>query len=170
MGFPTFAVAAALGITVVGAQSSVRDCPVTVPNHHAPPVGSEPVPPGAAPLWHGNSVLGTSLWPEGRVVFRPDGPGAVLPDGALRMKFLWLKRPGLAIRISGHRIDDNSVQLRSQLSDEFTPQGIQPSHLIFPTPGCWRVTATAGSETLSFVTTVIKIGDGPPRAAAGNGR
>ena len=168
MSLRMFAVSAALGLTVVGTQPTpAGDCPVTAPNHHAPPVGSEPLPPGAAPFWHGNSSVGTSLWPEGRVVFRPDGPGAVLTDGALRMKFLWLKRRGLPAHITGHRLDDNSVHLRAEVREEFTPQGIQPSFLIFPTPGCWLVTATVGSDTLSFVTAVIKIGNGPARATAG---
>lgn len=166
MWFRRLAVSAALSVTLSGAQPTpAGDCPVTAPNHHAPPVGSDSLPPGAAPFWYGNSSLGTSLWPEGRVVFRPDGPGAVLSDGSLRMKFFWLKRPGLPLHVSGHRVDDNSVQLRAQVNSEFTAQGMQPSHLIFPTPGCWRVTAKVGSEMLSFVTAVIKIGDGPPRAA-----
>jgi hypothetical protein len=79
------------------------------------------------------------------------------------MKFFWLKRPGIQLRISGHRVDDSSVALRATASSEFDNQGIQPSHLIFATPGCWRVIATAGGETLSFVTAVVKIGEGPAR-------
>jgi hypothetical protein len=160
MWFQSIALAAALALTsgIVAApqQAPLQDCPVTTPNRHAPPTGSEPMPPGSAPLWHGNSFLGTALWPQGRVVFRPDGPGTVLPDGALRMKFFWLKRPGVALKVSGHRLDDAAVQLRAEVNGEFTPQGIQPSYLIFSTPGCWRVTATAGAETLSFITSVVK--------------
>jgi hypothetical protein len=146
---------AGLATTLAGTE-----CPVTRPNHHSPPHGSEALPPGFAPLWYGNSSVGTALWPEGQVIVRPGGPGAVLDDGALRMKFLWVKRPGLRLQISGARVDDSSVVLRVQANDEFTAQGIQPSYLIFPTPGCWRVTAKAGAETLSFVTAVVKMGDG----------
>ena len=84
-------------------------------------------------------------------MFKPGGPGTVLPDGALRMKFFWLKTAGLPLSISGHRVDKTSLVLRSEVSREFDHRGFQPSYLIFPTVGCWRVTATAGRETVSFV-------------------
>jgi hypothetical protein len=86
------------------------------------------MPPGAARLWHGNSSLGTALWPDGKVVFKPGGPGTVLADGALRMKFLWLKTPGMSMTISGHRVDDPSVVLRSEVSHEFDNQGVETWH------------------------------------------
>lgn len=139
-------------------------CPVTQPNRHSAPERSEQIPTGSARFWHGNASLGTALWPEGNVLFEPGGPGAVLPDGALRMKFLWLKTPGTRLTITGHRLDDASAVLRSELSHEFDAAGFQPSYLIFATPGCWRVTATAGTGRLSFVTAVTKIGQGPVAA------
>jgi hypothetical protein len=137
-------------------QSTSTQCVVTQPNRHSAPERSEAMPPRTAQLWHGNSSLGTALWPEGKVVFKPGGPGTVLADGALRMKFLWLKTPGMSMTISGHRVDDPSVVLRAEVSHEFDNQGIQPSYLIFPTIGCWHVTASAGRESLSFITAVVK--------------
>jgi hypothetical protein len=44
--------------------------------------------------------------------------------------------------------------------------GFQPSYLIFPTPGCWEVTALVGAHEdskLTFVTNIVKIGEGPSR-------
>jgi hypothetical protein len=39
------------------------------------------------------------LWPEGTVVFRPGGPGEILPDGSLSMKFGWTRGEGLRGRL-----------------------------------------------------------------------
>ena len=142
-------------------QRPATDCPVTQPNRHAPPARSDAMPGGMAETWYGNDVLGTALWVDGTVVFKPGGPGSVLADGGLRMKFFWLKTAGTQLTITGNRIDDPSVVLRSTVSHSFDDQGMQPSSLIFATPGCWSVTARAGGETLSFVTSVVKIGTGP---------
>jgi hypothetical protein len=137
-------------------QATSAQCAVTQPNRHSAPERSDAMPPGAAQFWHGNSSLGTALWPEGKVVVRQGGPGTVLADGALRMKFLWLKTPGMSMTISGHRVDDPSVVLRSEVNHQFDSQGIQPSYLIFQTVGCWHVTASTGRENVTFVTAVVK--------------
>ena len=143
--------------------STTSACAVTTPNHHAPPPGSDPRAAGSQ-SWFGNDAVGTSLWPEGTIVFRPGGSGFVLPDGALSMKFLWLKAPGARLTLSGHRVDDPSIALRFDLDHQFDSKGFQPSALIFPTPGCWQVNATTDGETLTFVTSVVKIGAGPAAA------
>ena len=158
--FVLFLLISAGGLVLASASQQPRKaaCPATPPNRHAVPDRSDQMPPGSAAFWHGNSSVGTTLWPDGVVVFKPGGPGAVLPDGALRMKFYWLKKPDVRLTVTGHRLDKKSVALRAELNHEFDKQGGQPSYLIFPTPGCWTVTATAGKETLSFVTAVTKIG------------
>src|SRR6267378_1486035 len=64
------------------ADDRASGCAVTHPNgarYTAPPAGGN----------HGNEALVTSLWPEGKVVFEPDGPGFVLEDGSLSMKWFW---------------------------------------------------------------------------------
>jgi len=144
-----------------GSSTTVTPCPVTAPNHHAAPTGSDPMPPGAAQTWHGNDSVGTNLWPEGKILFKPGGVGFVLSDGALQMKFLWLKAAGAHLTVSGRRLDGSSGALRADIDPQFDPRGFQPSYLIFPTPGCWQVDATTGGETLTFVTSVVKIGAGP---------
>ena len=144
----------------IDAQPAAPVCPVTAPNHHAAPLRSDPIP-GSGSGWHGNTSVGTFLWTDGKVVFRPGGPGFVLADGSLKMKFFWLKTAGTRLAVSGHRLDDPAVTLRWEMSQAYDPKGFQPSYLIFATPGCWKVTATAGAETLEFVTDVVKIGAGP---------
>lgn len=122
------------------------------------------MPGGMTQAWHGNDSVGTGLWPDGTVIFKPGGPGFVLSDGALRMKFFWLKAPGAHLIVSGQRLDGTATALRADIDSQFDGKGFQPSYLIFPSPGCWRVNATAAGETLSFVTSVVKIGEGPTNA------
>ena len=157
-------VMSAAGGGMVSQQAPASDCPVTQPNHHAAPKGSEGLAAGMAVNWYGNDAVGTDLWPDGAVTFKPGGAGTVLADGSLRMKFYWLKAPGTRLTVEGHRVDDKSVLLRSVIDHQFDAQGQQPSYLIFATPGCWSVTAHAGAESLSFVTSVVKVGDGSAHA------
>ena len=39
--------------------------------------------------------------------------------------------------------------------------GFQASYVIFPTPGCWEVTGRVADASVTFVTRVVKVGDGP---------
>jgi hypothetical protein len=114
------------------------------------------MPTGAARFWYGNSVVGTSLWPGGVVAFRPGGAGSMLSGGALRMKFYWLKSPDAQLKISGHLVDNKAMTLRVELNHQYDTRGGQPSYLIFPTPGCWRLHVEAGGQHLSFVTLVTR--------------
>ena len=50
----------------------------------------------------------------------------MLADGALRMKFFWLKGPGTHLTVEGHRLDDASIVLRSVIDPQFDSQGQQP--------------------------------------------
>ena len=39
-------------------------------------------------------------------------------------------------------------------------RGFQATYIIFPTPGCWEVTGRVGDAKVTFITRVVKIGDG----------
>src|SRR5215467_10478674 len=101
----TFATAVLLAIgPTINAQPTATGCKPTTPNHHRMPSGQVPV----SQTWHGNDLVGTDLWPDDTVVFRPGGPGFVLKDGSLQMKFLWFKarKP---LTIIGRRLDGKPV-------------------------------------------------------------
>ena len=142
----------------------LASCTPTAPNGETPP-GERP-----SPNHHGNGVLWTSFWSDGTIVFKPGGPGSVLDDGSLQMKFpFWHSSPG-PLTISGQRLDAAAPELRAA-----TPTGysgmFQATSLIFATPGCWEVSAHLGEASLTFVVWVVKIGAGPvqsrlPQAAA----
>jgi hypothetical protein len=123
--------------------------PVTRPNGQAPP-GETP-----KTAHHGNGTIWTTLWPEGTVVFEPDGPGQRSDlDGSLSMKWPWWREAnGEPLRIEGRRLDAKAPPLGASIPDGYFD--FQATSLIFPTPGCWEVTGRAGEASLIFVTRVV---------------
>src|SRR3989449_11447166 len=133
-------------------------CSVTVPNGIA--AGEEQLDPNS----HGNrqvSVGPFGLWPNGIVVFKPGGPGFVTQDGSLGMKFGWQRGVPGHLKIEGRRLDAPASPLRAEVPSGYGDLGFQATYLIFPTPGCWEVTGRIGEASVTFVTFVVKIGDGP---------
>jgi hypothetical protein len=109
-----------------------------------------------------NEALKVGLWPNGKVTFRPNGPGQMAEDGSLAMKFWWWRlKPG-ALKIEGRRLDADAPPLRARIPDGY-PRGFQSTALIFPTVGCWEVTGHLGEEQLTFVTLVERVEE-PARA------
>ena len=163
------------------ASDSSFTCPVTTPNRRkyteaelAPLQGrrgwmTTTNPDGTkttveSPLGnHGNDALSTGLYPEGKVVFQPGGPGFVLEDGSLSMKFWWWRLVRGRLTIEGRRLDGPAPPLRARIPGGYSGIGFQATGLIFPTPGCWEVTGRVGERTLTFVTLAEKIGNGPSR-------
>jgi hypothetical protein len=135
-------------------------CPVTAPNGRgrAGQRGSGN---------HGNEALATSLWPAGRVEFRPGGPGCVEPNGDLGMKWPWWRSVRGALTIEGRRLDGSAGPLRASIPKGYGETGFQSTGLVFAGPGCWEVTGRVGDASLSFVTLVVKVAEGPaPRCRA----
>ena len=128
--------------------ATLRACPVTQPNG-SPPPGQEP-----NRLDFGNGKLWTVLWPGGTVVFRPGGPGSVLPDGSMSMKFGWWRGVRGKLTIQGRRLDAAAPPLRARVPEGYGDTGFQSTALIFPTQGCWEVTGKASKAELTFVTEV----------------
>lgn len=107
---------------------------------------------------HGNDYLVTALWSEGTVAFSPGGPGVLLPDGALAMKFPWWRRVEGKLSIEGRRLDGPARALRSEISAGYGSTGLQASALIFPSVGCWEVTGRVDGGSLTFVTRIVERG------------
>jgi hypothetical protein len=114
---------------------------------------------------YGNRLLSVAgLWPDGTIVFKLGGPGFVTSDGSLGMKFLWTRSVRGKLSVAGRRLDGATVPLRLEANSAYGDIGIQPSYLIFATPGCWEITAQIDEREdskMSFVTKVVKIGNGP---------
>ncbi len=107
---------------------------------------------------HENSSLSVGL--SGKYVFRLGGPGFVDSDGALGIKVLWTRKVRGPLQVGGRRLDGYAPPARAYIND-LGDTGIQPSYLLFPTPGCWQITGRVGDASLTFIVLVEKVGDGP---------
>ncbi len=138
-------------IIQLAACSPTNNCPATIPNGSTPPGES------ASQFYHGNGQLWTALWPGGRVEFTPNGPGEIRSDGSLAMKFPWWRAEGLEgpIEVSGERLDRPGSGVSAEMPDGYGDTGFQPSALVFPSEGCWEVSARVGAAELSFVVEVL---------------
>jgi hypothetical protein len=137
-----------------GSGATPLACPVTLP----------PEGPNGPQMLRGASVNGHILWVslfgrDGTVLFRKGGPGFILPNGSLQMKFLWAKGGGLrgALTVHGKRLDAPAPALSADIDNEYVNQDYQPSYLIFPTAGCWQVTGEVADARVTFVTRVIRV-------------
>lgn len=147
---PKAALACALAL-VVGIQAGA-----------APSRASAPPPPRVCALtqpnggldFHGNGGLSTALWDYGVVVA---DARFIQANGSVRMKWPWWRRVRGDLRVTGRRLDRRAPPLRAEITPGYGPIGLQPSSLIFPTDGCWRITGRVGRETLTFVTVVVKV-------------
>ena len=118
---------------VIGAAAP---CPVTRPGGNTPTGQSPPIPIDTG--GYGNDALWTNLWMvgEGLVVFEPGGPGFVLPDGALGIKWVWYRYESGRLSVEGRRLDAPAPPPRADVPDGYGGSGFLPTYLIFPTPGC----------------------------------
>jgi hypothetical protein len=134
------------------------ECTVTTPNGIV--AGEEESDSSS----YGNRELSVGpfgLWPDGTVIFKPSGPGFVTRDGSLGMKFGWCRGVSGQLKITGRRLDAEAPPLRAEVPGGYKDRGFQATYIIFPTPGCWEVTGRVGNSSVTFVTKVVKIGDGP---------
>jgi hypothetical protein len=123
-------------------QDARAGCPVTRPNGGL----------------HENASLSVGLYRK--YVFRPGGQGFVDSDGSLGIKVLWTRKVRGDLQVGGKRLDGAAPPARAYIHDH-GETGIQPSYLLFPTPGCWQITGQVGDAKLTFVVLVEKVGDGP---------
>jgi hypothetical protein len=139
-------------------------CPVTVPTRTPSPDAGF----GPDGFNYGTPRLRVQLWPRGvlRAGALPDGGSfaVINRDGSIHAKVGWWVRDVARLSIVGRRLDVPARPLKAQIPSGYGPQddigaslGFQPTGLVFPTVGCWRVVGTAGTARLSFVVEVTKL-------------
>ena len=134
-------------------RQQAGECAVTKPNGSIP-YGERPQP-RANNTYFGQGQIWTSLWPDGVVTFRPNGPGEIRPDGSLAMKWPWWKSIPGELAIEGRRLDGSGELKADVPTSGYALIGIQPTALIFSGPGCWEVTASIDNASLTIITAVI---------------
>jgi hypothetical protein len=106
---------------------------------------------------------------EGRlwVAFGPTGGIYPVPrenvgtGGALGVKIAWQRGRGLRGRITvvARRLDERASPVHRRITARgYGLTGLQASGVDFPTQGCWRVTASAGGASVTFVLLVLEPG------------
>jgi hypothetical protein len=100
-------------------------------------------------------------WPGGVVPFTPGGPGFVTSDGSLGMKFPWQRGVRGSLTIEGRRLDGSASPLRAEVLRGYGDSGFQATYVMFPAPGCREIIGRVGDASITFVTMVTKVGDGP---------
>ena len=104
-----------------------------------------------APRQQGADPLGSGPWYVNAdetiwALKQPWQPGVSL-------KTAWIKPGRSTLTVAGRRLDANAPPLQVSIPGGYSG-GFQASRLMFPTPGCWEVSATAGTSTLTFVTRI----------------
>jgi hypothetical protein len=69
-------------------------------------------------------------------------------------KVLWIRPVGAQLKIIGRRLDGESAPLTANIPDGYARVTYHATSLYFPSPGCWRIEATAGEHALAFVINV----------------
>ena len=148
---------AALG-TADRAEAATPQCTPTLPTRGARPTAT----PSAAGFDHGNGGLRVQLgWPQGTLAagILPDGGSraTVAEDGSIHAKLGWWRGVPGTLRITGRRLDADAAPLRAHVPTGYGAKGFQPTGLVFPTVGCWRVVGQSGDARLTFVVKVTKL-------------
>ena len=110
---------------------------ITVRREAPPQEGADPL--GAGP-WYINAD--STIWAL-KQKWQPGTP----------MKTAWIRPAGATLRVTGRRLDGDAPAMQAAIPARYS-SGFQPSRLMFPTIGCWEVTATADDKTLVFVTLI----------------
>lgn len=149
--------AAAVGaVPAVGASGGA--CPTTQATRTARPDANA----GPAGFNHGAGRLRAHLtWRNGTLAagLRPDGGSiaTVEEDGSIHTKLGWWRGVSGRLTISGRRLDARAPALVAHVPSGYGRLGFQPTGLVFPTDGCWRVVGRVGGVELTFVVKVTKL-------------
>jgi hypothetical protein len=137
---------------------AASECAGTVPTRST---RSGPTP-SAASFNYGNARLRVQLgWPNGHLAagILPGGGSraTVEDDGSIHAKLGWWRGAPGRLRITGRRLDAVAPPLVAHVPTGYGRRGFQPTGLVFPTVGCWRVEGRVGDARLTFVVKVSKL-------------
>ena len=123
----------------------VNACPLTEPEWLVPP--EDPAVSGSPEYGYYYVNDDRSIWASAWWHGTEDYP---LRAGEEGLKMGWFRPAGVTLEISGHRLDGESPPLEAHAPCCY-PTRFQATGLVFPTGGCWEVSATAADKQLSFI-------------------
>ncbi|MCY7301754.1 MAG: hypothetical protein LH654_01710 [Thermoleophilia bacterium] len=165
VGFSAPSELGTVAVAPPAAAAIAAACAGTLPNRAVHPVAGF----GPGGFNYGNARLRVQLnWPRGVLragVLADGGARATINrDGSISAKVGWWVRDVARLSIVGRRLDGPAPSLRVRIPFGYGPQsdigaslGFQPTALIFPTAGCWRVVGKAGTARLTLVVRVAKL-------------
>jgi hypothetical protein len=132
-------------------RTAPASCPVTLGSPLLTP--PSPIDPSVDPAglpgnWYGIAALWTRLPPRGVLPTHSNG------TEPFTTKFPWWREVPGELVVRAQRLDGPSEGFRSEIPDGYGDRGFQPTDLIWPSPGCWRVTGSVAGQTVSFVSWV----------------
>ena len=130
-------------------ETASMACPVTQPEWILPP--DDPAVSGAPAFGyyyvnHDRSLMASAWW--------AGDAAPPLQAGDAGVKVGWFRPAGATLQISGQRLDGQAPPLQSHVPCCY-PTRFQATGLIFPSEGCWQVTATAADSELTFIVNVV---------------
>ena len=78
-------------------------------------------------------------------------------DGSIHAKLGWWRGVAGRLSVTGRRLDAGAPPLTAHVPAGYGRLGFQPTGLVFPTVGCWRVVGRVGDARLGFVVEVTKL-------------
>lgn len=123
-------------------------CPVTQPEWVKPPDDAAVQNPPEYGYYFVNEDR--SIWASAWWTGQEETPLRLSEDG---FKVGWFRPEGAELQIAGQRIDATAPPLEAHIPCCY-PTRFQATGLMFPTEGCWEVTAKAADNELSFVVLV----------------
>lgn len=90
--------------------------------------------------WYGNRYLWTQLPPSGTVAMDEN-----------EVKFPWWRLRAGRLTITGHPLGALKPRMTAIIGPGYGSIGFQATGLLFPSPGCWRVSGHVRGKGLSFV-------------------
>ena len=137
--------------TAGAASKAPARCPVTVPGPPSPDAGGF----DAASVNYGTTKLRVNLWRRGILFAGPLPDGGVMAtieaDGTVHAKVGWWRGVRGKLTIRGRRLDGPAPPLEAHVPSGYGRRGFQPTGLLFPKLGCWRVAGSVGATRLVFV-------------------
>jgi hypothetical protein len=155
---PAVALCATLAPAAQAAPTAAVECAGTLPTRIA---RSGPVPSATA-FNYGSARLRVHLgWPKGHLaagILADGGSRATVEeDGSIHAKLGWWRGVSGRLSITGRRLDGHAAPLEAHVPAGYGRRGFQPTGLVFPTVGCWRVVGKVGEVRLAFVVHVTKL-------------
>jgi hypothetical protein len=108
-----------------------------------------------APQFAGADTFGSGPWFRNADRTLWAGMGHISHLTTIRRgnKVMWIRPQGTQLTITGRHIDGEAPPLQARVPCCY-PGGFQSTGLIFPTEGCWEISAKSGTSELTFVTRV----------------